>query len=115
MANDDYPVLVCKILVFLYKKLKGKTNILTENYIQPLTSDFPVSEDYFSYVIEHLVKDEYVEKVKIVDAWGGKKIILNISEMQITPKGIDYLMNNSIMKKIVNTLEEAKPIISLFF
>ena len=102
MANDDYPVLVCKILVFLYKKLKGKTNILTENYIQPLTSDFPVNEDYFNYVIEHLVKDEYVEKVKIVDAWGGKKIILNISDC---PYSMAFLMFSSSISSSVNSKE----------
>ena len=45
MAKDDMPVLFCKILVHLYKVLKGKQE-QDKYYIQPFTKDFPISEDY---------------------------------------------------------------------
>ena len=53
MANDDMPVLFCKILIYLYKVLKGKQE-RDEYYIQPFTKDFPISEDYLQTVLIEL-------------------------------------------------------------
>ncbi|GAB6160243.1 hypothetical protein [Howardella ureilytica] len=50
MAKDDMPVLFCKILVYLYKVLKGKQE-QDKYYIQPFTKDFPISEDYLQNVL----------------------------------------------------------------
>lgn len=114
MAKDDYSVIIFKILAFLYRKLKKQTNILVENYILPLTSDFPIDEDYLNYVIEQLVNESYIDQVILTKAWGGDIVYLDISRARITPKGIEYLRDNSVMKKIAFAIEEGKSIISLY-
>ncbi len=53
MAKDDMPVLFCKILIYLYKVLKGKQE-RDEYYIQPMTNDFPISETYLQTVLIEL-------------------------------------------------------------
>jgi hypothetical protein len=53
MAKDDRPVLFCKVLIYLYKVLKGKQE-RDEYYIQPFTKDFPISEDYLQTVLIEL-------------------------------------------------------------
>ena len=60
MAKDDYYTLVCKILVYLYKRLKGKDKTDPVNYIAPLTKDFPVERDYLEYVIEQMVNQGFM-------------------------------------------------------
>ena len=114
MARDDYYTLVCKILVFLYKKLKGKDKTDQVEYIAPLTNDFPVEKDYLWYVVEHMEAQGLVENVVIRRAWGGDIVLMDWSKMRITPAGIDYLRENSTMKKIANLLPEARAIWELF-
>lgn len=114
MAKDEYYVIVCKILVFLYKKLKGKEQRLNVEYIAPLTKDFPIDEEYLWYVIEKMNEKGLVEKVTIIKAWGGDVVRIDYDKMRITPEGIDYLKDNSTMQKVVQTLHEAIPIMSLF-
>ena len=49
MAKDDYFVLVNKFLRYLYKCLKQ--NIAPDwNLLAPNTKDFPVHEEYFTYM-----------------------------------------------------------------
>ena len=47
MAKDDYHVIMCKILIYLYKRLKRKSKVLPEEYLIPLTKYFPIHEEYF--------------------------------------------------------------------
>jgi len=114
MAKDDYPKIVCKILVFLYKKLKKKTDKEINEYIIAESSDFPIDQEYLDYILIHLIEDGFVENVKTTNAWGGDELILNYDKMRISPKGIYYLKENSIMRKIAKILPEARSIASLF-
>lgn len=111
MAKDDYYVIVAKILVYLYKKLKGYK--VDKDYITPMTKDFPIEGDYLNEVIAMMCENGYV-KGTIIRAWGGDVIMVATDNLKITEKGIDYLRENSTMKKIVETLEEAKKIYTLF-
>ena len=55
MAKNDYFVLVYKILSYLYKCLK-KGREPSEEYLKPLTKDFPIEYSYWSYIMEHIVE-----------------------------------------------------------
>lgn len=114
MAKDDYYVIVAKILVFLYKRLKKKETRTVEDYVLPMTEDFPIDEEYLQYVIEKLLEQSYIEKVSITRAWGGEIVRMDYSRMRITPDGIDYLRNNSTISKVAQALREAIPIIGFF-
>lgn len=113
MGKDDYFTLACKILVYFYKRLKGKAETPPDDYILPLTKDFPIEQDYLNYIIRHLVSDAYLEDVTITKAWGGDIISIQLEDAAITPKGIAYLQENSKMRKIMHCLPEAKAIMSL--
>lgn len=106
MAKDDYFVIVAKILVFLYKHLKGKAKEKIEEYIQPNTKDFPISEDYMFYVMRHMYEDGLVEGVYTRTTPDGEILEIDfIDEMtNITPKGIAYLRENSMIQKAIKTV-----------
>ena len=113
MAKDDYYVIVGKILVYLYSKLKGNDVPHAEQYIQPMSKSFPVDKDYLYFVIDQLDKHEYIE-VKIVRAWGGDIIYVDVNSMNITQEGIDFLMDNSNIKKVLNLIPMAQAIYGIF-
>lgn len=114
MAKDDYHVIMCKILIYLYKRLKRKSKVLPEEYLIPLTKDFPIHEEYFFYVLEKMQQHGYIEQIVFVRAWGGDIIDADIEKVRITPEGIDYLRENNTMRELINKLPEAASIISLF-
>lgn len=112
MAKDDYYTLAAKILIYLYKKIKNEEDA-EPDYLRPMTKDFPINEKYFAYIIEMLEKQKFIE-VKITKAWGGDVIAIDAESMRILPAGIDYLRENKAMRRICETLKEAKAIFSLF-
>lgn len=114
MSKDDYHVIVCKILVYLYKRLKGKSKIPPEEYLVSKTKDFPIREDYLIYVLEKMQEQGLIERVSFTRAWGDEIVMMNVDKIRITPDGIEYLRENSVMKKLIYTLPEAASIISLF-
>lgn len=98
MARDDYYVIEEKFLVFLYRKLKGSTAKDAEEYLQPHTKDFPISEEYFRFVVGSLAEEGYISGYKIVKARGGEVIELNaMGDISITRKGIGYLRDSGMI------------------
>ena len=114
MAKDDYDVIVCHILVYLYKLLKKKTRIPPEQFLQPFTEEIPIDEEYFYYVLEHMAGDNLIENAKFTYAWGSGVVNIDISSVRITPEGIHYLKDNSTMQKIARTIPGAASIAALF-
>lgn len=114
MAKDDFYVIVCKILIYLYRRLKKKTKTEPKDYLIPLTKDFPIDEEYFQYILEKMLEKGYIERVVFVKAWGGDIISADIDKIRITPDGIDYLRNDSTMNKLAKVIPEAASIFSLF-
>lgn len=107
MARDDYNRIVCIILTYLYARLKGKTDIQPDVYLQPLTKEFPITEDYFYFIVDSMLKEGHIEGVKLIRAWGGDIInILGMSGIRITKAGIDYLCENSSMRKVLEWLRD---------
>ena len=109
MSKDDYYVIVYKILAYLYVQLKNGDDI----DIQVIKHDgllFKISEKYWTYIIVHLYQDGYIENVTINKPWGNVSVIENIDDIQITQKGIDYLLNNSLLEKAKEFLKDIKEI-----
>lgn len=101
MAKDDYHVIVAKILIYLYKKYKRKDIEL--NYIAPLTKDFPIKEEQLIETVSMMIELGYI-KGTCIKAWGGDIVLIDYETLKITPTGIEYLKENSIIKKICETL-----------
>lgn len=100
MAKDDYSRIVCLILTYLYARLRGKTEERPEVYLQPMTKDFPVEEGYFNFILEEMQKKGWIAGLQFIKAWGGDIVRVNgLSRIQITGDGIQYLCDNSTMRK----------------
>ena len=108
MARDDYFVFVYKILIYLYDCLKCGKEIDFE-YLQPLTKDFPIEKVYFNYIIENVYKSGYIEGVMLVPIPGlAQSGIKYTKSIRITPKGIEYLLDNSMMSRAKDFLKSIK-------
>lgn len=113
MAKDEYYVIVAKILVYLYAKLKGKNKTPAVEYIHAMSKDFPISEEYLDMVLDEMIDHRYIKMIT-VKAWGGDVVFRDIDTVRITQEGIDFLRENSTIRKIVDTLPMARSIFELF-
>ncbi len=113
MAKDDYFVIVYRILAYLYTQLKGG------NLIDPamLGADGPlckgIPERYWCYILGNMQSQGYIRGVTIQKAWGGATFVTVTRECEITPLGIEYLTENSNMKKAVAFLKDFKEIVPI--
>lgn len=115
MAKDDYDVIMCKILIYFYRKLKG--NLSEEDkvyYLYPNTKQLPISGEYLNSVLLDLIDSGYIADATVCRAWGGDVVGIYCDKARITMKGVDFLQSNSKMHKIAETLKEASTIWSLF-
>lgn len=94
MAKDDYFVLVYKLLEILYAMLK-KGKVITDDELKELSDGLP--QEYWEYILKSLDKEGYITGIIPIYSLNGNSI--KIINLQITPKGIEYLQDNSKMKK----------------
>lgn len=94
MAKDDYHVLACAILSYLYGCLKKGKEPDQDMYDADVLN---IEYTYWCYIIRHLYESGYVEGVAVIQ---GKTLGVKILPgFMITPAGIEYLQDNSKMKK----------------
>lgn len=106
MAKDDYFVLVYKLLRYLYRCLKTNTPASWE-IVAPHTKDFPIGEEYFVYLLSHLLTDGYIEGIAEVKGVGRPTQFKPTSGLAISPRGIAYLEENATMKRVGSFLGAA--------
>lgn len=113
MAKDDYHVIVYQILSYLYQQLKSG---------EPVSEDmlsckalFGINEKYRGYILENLLNDGYIAGILVKESKyiSGETnlLFLNLDECQITPKGIEYLMDNSFLNKAKEFFKDVKSIV----
>lgn len=112
MARDDYFLLVYRILTYLYRCIR-ECKKPDKEYLKPLTKDFPIEYGYWVYILENILREGYVENIVIIPIDGTEPIIKILDDVRITPKGIEYLQENSSLKKaakfVKETIEMIKP------
>lgn len=110
MAKDDYTRIVCLILTYLYARLRGRIETQPEVYLQPMTKDFPIEEEYFYFILEEMQKKGWITGLQFVRAWGGDLVrVAGCSRIQITGDGIQYLCDNATMRKALEWLRDNVP------
>lgn len=108
MAKNDYFSIVYKLLAILYDNLKDgvKTDlkaIINDN------RTFPIDQTYWIAVFEDLVEKGYIKGVTVVPVVGdGRRIQETREGIRITIDGVEYLENNSAMKKAMGVWGLAK-------
>lgn len=110
MARDDYFVIVYQVLKYLYDCLK-KGEKPDRRYL--INDEYSIPENYWQYIIIGLLRDGYIvginpENTKDGICWG------DLTKALITPKGIEYLFENSMLQKVKKTLKDVKDIIPEF-
>lgn len=105
MAKDDYYTLVFKILTYLYKQLK-KSDAVDDSKIS--AEALGITEEYWEYLFEHMQGDGLVEGVGIMKVFGRDNPSVKVvgARLRISPKGIDYLENNSTMAKVKDLIKD---------
>lgn len=96
MAKDDYHVIVCKILRYLYQCLKSGVDVEQFKIIDIIGK---LPDTYAEYIIEALHVEGYVNGIYPTTA-GGEEVYKLTPETRITPKGIEYLNNDQYMCKV---------------
>lgn len=111
MVKDDYDVIVYQILAYLYNCLK-KDITIDSQYLQAQGELFNINDTYWRFIIYNLSHDGLIDGVILQTVWGEKyPIVENLKDTGITPKGIQYLTDNSFMKKAKELLKDPKSII----
>lgn len=69
MAKNDYHVLACRVLAYLYAYLKAGSEVSAE-YLTDIFCKAGAGEDYQDYVLRQLFQSGYLEDVQTVDLPG---------------------------------------------
>lgn len=112
MAKDDYHVIVYQILSYLYVQLKAGQPV-DPDMISANSLNYKINEQYWQYIMINLFSDGYITGIVAEEkkyTSGNKIDISELEHCQITPKGIDYLVDNSFMKKARALLDSAASI-----
>lgn len=116
MAKDDFHVIVYQILAYLYQCLKRGEDI-DPQMIGADSGLFKVNgqvinKRYWAYIIYNLQKLKLIEGVVFADFDAVKHPVpINWEACQITPAGIEYLMDSSFIQKAKAFLKDAKAIV----
>lgn len=112
MSKDDYFVLVYQLLRYLYRCLKEGTPA-SRSIVAPNTENFPVSQQYFTYLLSHLLADGYIEGISEMRVINAPTQFKKTTGLAIAPKGIAYLEENSTMKRVQEFLDPAGEIANM--
>lgn len=99
MAKNDYHVIVYQILSYLYQRLKNGEKV-DGSFISYNGKLFQINKSYWTFIMVNLLKDGYIKGI-FVDYTDNSEIpdVYYLDNCKITPKGIEYLCDNSFMKK----------------
>ena len=109
MAKDDYDYLVFRILTYLYVCFRRRGYFETSTFLKRVISP-EVSEDYLIDVLRFMTRENLIDGLTFVRAWGNDyTLISDYSDMEITPQGIRYLLDNDKMRQLKGTVLESAP------
>lgn len=73
-----------------------------------------ISEKQFILTLQMLLEDGYIKGVSLSPTIQGQTIINNIQDTYATSAGLQYLVENSMMRKVYNVSKEVRDWIPLF-
>lgn len=110
MAKDDYHFLVFKILTYLYGCMQCKFPFEKIVFLKRIISDNDVAEEYVTRILQDMQEDGLIKGLVFKKTWGNEYLLVNdYEDMKITPKGIQYLHENSMMEKVKKAVLEGVP------
>lgn len=108
MASDDMHVVMYKILKYLYECLKKGV----EPNMQMFDADaLGVNERYWAVIMQELMERGYV--AGFVTKQLGKDVKIIPKNPSVTMEGVEFILDNSMMKKAMDFIREARDFIPL--
>ena len=107
MARDDYFVIVYQLMKYLYECLK-KGEKPEVDHLQ--ASYYSIPKNYWEYIVVSLSQAGYIAGILISPSKDGV-VFGDLQDTIITPKGIEYLFENSLIEKAKRTLKDVKEMI----
>ena len=104
MEKDDYFRVVFCILKAAYEYKKAHMRF-DEEEISP--DVLGINEGYRDEILEEMLEEGYIKGITVKKYISGS-YISGFECLNITPKGIEYLNENSNMKKVYVTLKETR-------
>lgn len=108
MAKDDYHVIIYKILAYLYQQLKNDNEIDTD-YLVAHGKLFRINDKYYLYIMKNIIDSGLVDGVEVVEDMSGIYVD-KLDQIEITPKGIEYLLDNRFIEKAKQFLKDIKEV-----
>ena len=108
MAKDDIFKIIFSILTELYacKKQGCKVDL------QDISAKrFGINESYLLDILFELLQEGYIKGFSVRTTKGTGRCVCGLEDVDITLKGIEYLQENSTMKKVYEKLKEVKDLI----
>lgn len=102
MSNNDYFTVAYKILSYL-KHCYENGEEADPNFLSAVT--FEISHIQFIKTLQMLKDDNYITGIILTPTTTGT-IISGLRSTDITSSGLEYLADNSMMKKAYNILKE---------
>lgn len=100
MANDDYFVIVYRLLSYFYECLKnGKNPIMVEFRSEALG----INNIYWCYVMDDLSANGHING--IYEPVSTLSVERALTKLRITSKGIEYMYTNPLMLKAKESVE----------
>lgn len=109
MAKDDYFVIVYKILAYLYMKLK-KGEPIEKEYLMYDGNLFKINKKYWVYIMANMAENGFILGLHDIRVADGYYLEEQLTNLEITPKGIEYLCENSTMQKAKQFFKDVKEI-----
>lgn len=105
MEINNFKV-IYKILKYLeYAMDLTKIDTKELSYIR-----FGISQNRFNKIIKMLQDNGYIQGV-VIESYIDGELNVNLTNVEITLKGLEYLEDNSIMKKFENIIDKAIDIV----
>lgn len=104
MASDDYFKIVYLILSELYNAMKKGRDVDFKSISKEY---FDIPESYLLEIWASILGKGYTKGYSVREV--GKNVYISgVQNAKITMDGVEYLENNSTMKRMYETLKEAK-------
>lgn len=106
MAKNDLNLILYKILLYYYGALQRHYRFDPKVFYSLF--DDSVDRDYILDVIKMAVDNGFIEGLNYVTAWGATAILVSdLNDGHITIAGVDFLKENSAMRKVTKFLKDS--------
>ena len=113
MPKDDYFAIIYKILQYLYECMIKGVPVDMMN-IRWDSKAMQISEEYWKDIVRNIYEDGYIKGVVLVPILGSEKPDIKFNGLGITTKGVEYLQDNSKMKKAAQFIQPVTEILKMF-